>query len=124
MSTTEVLPGTVLERLRVGDRVVALAVRRSGGDGESDRRSAWREWVREKSWSELQTLTGVPNLERLTVTRRGVSGRVVELVAVGAVRPGGGFHARRGGADCAAMMGVREKEFADHPHGLSSPDIK
>ena len=110
VSTTEVLPGTVLERLRVGDRVVALAVRRSGGDGESDRRSAWREWVREKSWSELQTLTGVPNLERLTVTRRGVSGRVVELVAVGAdgaTTEWSGFEIRR-------VLELPETLFAMH----------
>jgi stage II sporulation protein D len=84
ISSTEVLPGTVLERIRVGDRVVALVVWRSGGDGEADRRSAWREWVREKSWTELRELTGMPNLERLTVTRRSRSGRVVGLVAVGA----------------------------------------
>ena len=83
-ASSEVMPGTVLERLRVGDRVVALAVRRSGGDGEADRRSAWREWVREKSWAELQKLTGMPTLERLTVTRRSRSDRVVGLVAVGA----------------------------------------
>ncbi len=80
----EVLPGTELERLRVGERVLALAVRRSGGGGEADRRSAWREWVREKSWTELRRLTGVASLERLTVTRRSPSGRVVGLVAVGA----------------------------------------
>jgi stage II sporulation protein D len=84
LAATEVLPGTVVERLRVGDRVVALVVRRSGGDGEADRRSAWREWVREKSWTELQRLTGMPGLQRLTVTRRSRSGRVVGLVAVGA----------------------------------------
>jgi stage II sporulation protein D len=84
LTATEVLPGTVLERLRVGDRVVALVVRRSGGDGEADRRSAWREWVREKSWTELQRLTGMPDLQRLTVTKRARSGRVVGLAAVGA----------------------------------------
>jgi stage II sporulation protein D len=84
LASTDVLPGNVLERLRVGDRVVALVVWRSGGDGEADRRSAWREWVREKSWTELQKLTGVPTLQRLTVTRRSRSGRVVGLIAVGA----------------------------------------
>jgi stage II sporulation protein D len=84
ISSTEVLPGNVLERIRVGDRLAALVVWRSGGDGEADRRSAWREWVREKSWTELRELTGMPNLERLTVTRRSRSGRVVGLVAVGA----------------------------------------
>jgi stage II sporulation protein D len=84
VESSEVLPGTALERLRTGDQVVALVVRRSGGDAEADRRSAWREWVREKSWTELRRLTGVPTLERLTVTRRGRSGRVVGLAAAGA----------------------------------------
>ena len=84
ISSAEVLPGTALERLRVGDRVAALVVRRSGGDDEADRRSAWREWVREKSWTELRKLTGVSTLQRLTVTRRSKSGRVVGLAAVGA----------------------------------------
>jgi stage II sporulation protein D len=83
VETSVVHPGTALERLRLGDQVVALVVRRSGGDAEADRRSAWREWVREKSWSELRSLTGIPTLERLTVTRRGKSGRVVGLIAVG-----------------------------------------
>ena len=83
MSSTEVLPGTLLERIRVGDEIVALVIRLSGGGSEADRRSAWREWVREKSWSELKKLTGVPDLQRLTVTRRSRSGRVVGLAAVG-----------------------------------------
>jgi stage II sporulation protein D len=84
IESSEVLPGTHLERLRLGDRVVALVVRRSGGDAEADRRSAWREWVREKSWAELQSLTGVSTLERLNVTRRGQSGRVIGLAAIDA----------------------------------------
>ncbi len=79
----EVLPGTELERLRLGERVVALVVRRSGGADEADRRSAWRSWIREREWDELARRLEVPDLERLTVTRRGVSGRVVELSAVG-----------------------------------------
>jgi stage II sporulation protein D len=98
VASIEVFPGTVLDRLRVGDRIVALVVRRSGGDGEADRRSAWREWVREKSWTELQELTGVPNLTRLTVTRRSRSGRVVGLAAVGAdgkLNEWSGFEIRR-----------------------------
>jgi stage II sporulation protein D len=98
MASIEVLPGTVFERLRVGDRVVALVVRRSGGDGEADRRSAWREWAREKSWTELQRLTGVPDLKRLTVTQRSRSGRVVGLEAVGAdgeLTEWSGFEIRR-----------------------------
>jgi hypothetical protein len=83
LAATEVLPGTLLERLRYGDRVVALTVRQSGGGGEADRRSAWREWVREKSWPELQRSLGVADLERLTVTARSPSGRVIGLEAVG-----------------------------------------
>ncbi len=79
----EVLPGTVLERWRVGDRLLAVVVRRSGGDGEADRRSAWRSWVRERSWAELAERTGIPDLERLEITRRAASGRVVGLAAVG-----------------------------------------
>ena len=110
LTLTEVLPGTVLERLRVGDRVVALVVRRSGGDGEADRRSAWREWVREKSWTELRKLTGVPTLQRLTVTRRSKSGRVVGLAAVGAdgeMTEWSGFEIRR-------VLELPETLFAMH----------
>ena len=83
IATAEVLPGTTLERLRAGDEVLALVVVRSGGDGEADRRSAWREWVRERSWSDLQRMLGVPDLERLEVTARSPSGRVVGLLATG-----------------------------------------
>ena len=110
LTSTEVLPGTVLERIRVGDRVVALVVRRSGGDGEADRRSAWREWVREKSWTELRKLTGVPTLQRLTVTRRSKSGRVVGLAAVGAdgeTTEWSGFEIRR-------VLELPETLFAMH----------
>jgi stage II sporulation protein D len=110
LPSTEVLPGTVLERLQVGDRVAALVVRRSGGDGEADRRSAWREWVREKSWTELRTLTGVPTLQRLTVTRRSKSGRVVGLAAVGAdgeMTEWNGFEIRR-------VLELPETLFAMH----------
>jgi stage II sporulation protein D len=94
----EVLPGTVLERLRVGDRVVALVVQRSGGDGEADRRSAWREWVRERSWPELERMLALPGLERLTVTARSPSGRVIGLSAVardGSTRQWSGFAVRQ-----------------------------
>ncbi len=79
----EVLPGTALERLRHGDRVVALVAERSGGADEADRRSAWRSWARERGWDELAGRLEIPDLERLTVTRRGASGRVVEMVARG-----------------------------------------
>jgi len=98
LASTEVLPGTALERLRAGDRVLALVVRRSGGGGEADRRSAWREWVREYSWSELERILGVPELERLQVTHRSSSGRVVGLAAIdrsGAVTEWTGFDVRR-----------------------------
>ncbi|MEN8163948.1 MAG: SpoIID/LytB domain-containing protein [Acidobacteriota bacterium] len=78
-----VRPGTELERLRRSDAVVALIVRRSGGAGEADRRSAWREWVREKPWSELAVRLGVPDLEKLEITRRTDFGRVVGLAAIG-----------------------------------------
>ncbi|MCK5378306.1 MAG: SpoIID/LytB domain-containing protein [Acidobacteria bacterium] len=78
-----VRPGAELERLRIGDQVVGLIVRRSGGSGEADRRSAWREWVREKPWSELAQRLGIPDLEKLEITRRTDFGRVVGLAAVG-----------------------------------------
>lgn len=78
-----VRPGVELERLRRGDQIVALVVRRSGGSGEADRRSAWREWVREKPWSELAGRLGIPDLEKLVITRRTDFGRVVGLAAVG-----------------------------------------
>jgi len=110
ISSTEVLPGTALERYRVGDRVAALVVRRSGGDGEADRRSAWREWVREKSWTELKKLTGVPTLQRLTVTRRSRSGRVVGLAAVGA----GGETTEWTGFEIRRVLELPETLFAMH----------
>lgn len=78
-----VRPGAELERLRRGDQVVALVVRRSGGSGEADRRSAWREWIREKPWVELAQRLGIPDLEKLEITRRTDFGRVVGLAAVG-----------------------------------------
>ncbi len=83
VSAAELLPGTPLERLRVDDQVVSLIVHRSGGAGEADRRSAWRSWVRDRGWDELAVRLGVSDLDRLTVTRRGASGRVVEMVAHG-----------------------------------------
>lgn len=93
-----VLPGTELERFQRGDRVVAVVVRRSGGDGEADRRSAWREWVRERGWSDLAAALGVDDLARVRITRRGASGRVVGLEAVGGdgrIRTVSGFDVRR-----------------------------
>lgn len=108
--SAEVLPGTALERLRVGDEVVALVVRRSGGDGEADRRSAWREWAREKSWTELRRLTGVADLQRLTVTRRSKSGRVVGLAAVGA----NGNSTEWSGFEIRRVLELPETLFAMH----------
>jgi len=83
ISRADVLPGTHVDRLRVDGEVEALIVRRSGGDGEADRRSAWRSWIRERSWSELGRRLELPDLEELEVVRRGSSGRVVEMVARG-----------------------------------------
>ncbi len=80
----DVAPGTTLERFRDGDRVVAVVVVVSGGGGEADRRSAWRSWRRDRDWHELARALEVPDLARLEVTRRGRSGRVVGLRAVGA----------------------------------------
>jgi stage II sporulation protein D len=97
-SSAHVLPGTGLERLRRGDEVLALIVHRSAGDGEADRRSAWREWVREVPWTDLSTRLGVPDLERIEITRRTDHGRVVGLAAVGASgtrRTWQGFDVRR-----------------------------
>jgi stage II sporulation protein D len=93
-----VQPGTPLERLRTGDRVVGLMVLRSGGGGEADRRSAWREWVRERSWPELERSLGMPGLQKLQVTGRSPSGRVIGLTAVardGRTRSWQGFDVRR-----------------------------
>jgi stage II sporulation protein D len=93
-----VSPGTTLERYRVGDRTIALVVVRSGGDADADRRSAWRSWIRDRSWGELEASLGVPDLERVEITRRGRSGRVVGLRAIdreGRGRVIEGFEVRR-----------------------------
>jgi SpoIID/LytB domain protein len=93
-----VFPGTELERLRFGNRVAAVVVWRSDGAGEADRRSAWRSWIRDRDWDDVARRLQLPDLERLTITRRGVSGRVVELVAAGSsgeVRRLEGFPIRR-----------------------------
>ena len=83
IATAEVLPGATLERVRAADEVLALVVVRSGGDAEADRRSAWREWAREWSWSQLERMLGMSDLGRLEVTARSPSGRVVGLLATG-----------------------------------------
>jgi stage II sporulation protein D len=77
---------------------LAVVVHRSRGDGEADRRSAWRSWARERTWEELATGLGVPDLEDLEVTARSPSGRVVGLAAVGRSgtrREWTGFEVRR-----------------------------
>jgi peptidoglycan hydrolase-like amidase len=81
-SALRVLPGTALERYRLGERVLALVVVQSDGGGEADRRSAWRGWRRERSWSELEAGIGEPDLERLEIVRRAESGRVVSLAVI------------------------------------------
>ncbi len=83
VARAEVLPGTALERVRMGDTLLALIVQRQRGDGAADRRSAWRSWARERSWRELESALSVPDLERLEVTERSPSGRVIGLAAVG-----------------------------------------
>jgi stage II sporulation protein D len=98
-SALRVLPGTTLERYRLGDRVLALVVVQSDGGGEADRRSAWRSWSRERSWNELEKSLGEPDLARLEVTSRSGSGRVVSLSVIdgdGNRRLVEGFDVRRG----------------------------
>jgi len=110
LASAELLPGTELERIRAGDEVVALVVRRSGGGGEADRRSSWRDWVRERTWSELESLLGVPGLERLLVTRRSPTGRVVGLAAEGR----GGYRKEWTGFDVRQALGLPETLFHMH----------
>jgi len=97
-SALRVLPGTALERYRLGDRILALVVVQSDGGSEADRRSAWRSWRRERSWDELAASLGEPDLDRLEIVRRGRSGRVVSLAVVdrsGKRRLVKGFDVRR-----------------------------
>jgi peptidoglycan hydrolase-like amidase len=116
VADAELLPGTELERLRFGGRVEALVVRRSGGADEADRRSAWRSWARERDWAELARRLGIPDLERLTVTRRGVSGRVVEMAAHGS----SGSHRLLEGFPIRRSLDLPENLFSMHV--LSKPD--
>jgi stage II sporulation protein D len=81
-SSLRVLPGTTLERTRLGDRILALVVVLSDGGGDADRRSAWRSWRRERSWDELEARLGEPDLDRLEIVRRGRSNRVVSLAVI------------------------------------------
>ncbi len=96
--------------MRAADEVLALVVVRSGGDAEADRRSAWREWARERSWSELERMLGMSDLERLQVTARSPSGRVVGLLATGrsgARKEWKGFEVRQ-------VLGLPETLFGMH----------
>jgi stage II sporulation protein D len=54
--------------------------------------------VREKKWSDLAARLGLPGLEKLEITRRSASGRVVGLAAVdrdGTRKEWSGFDVRR-----------------------------
>jgi stage II sporulation protein D len=116
LASAEISPGNTLERVRVDDRVAALVVVRSGGGGEADRRSAWREWEREKSWSEIQSLLGVPGLAQLKITRRSASGRVVGLTAVardGSTKEWSGFDVRRALQLPETLFGMHVRQAAD-----------
>lgn len=91
-------PGTRLERVRADGDLAALVIVRSGGGGDADRRSAWRSWVRERSLTELARMVGITDLERIEVTARSPSGRVIGVVArgrSGATKEWSGFPVRR-----------------------------
>ncbi len=109
-SSMQVQPGTELQRLRVGNEVVALVVRRSSGGGEADRRSAWREWVREVSWPDLANRLGVPDLDQIEITRRTDTGRAVGLAAVGL----SGMRKTWQGFDVRRALDMPETLFAVH----------
>ena len=96
--------------------MIALVAVLSGGGGEADRRSAWRSWRRDRDWQELARALDVADLARLEVTRRGRSGRVVGLRAVGASgtrRDFEGFPIRR-------SLDIPENLFTFHV--LTRPD--
>ena len=97
-AVTAAFPGTGVERWMRGDRVLAVAVQRSDGGAEADRRSAWRQWARDRDWATLSASLGLPDLERLVVTARTPAGRVVGLAAEGrsgSRREWRGFEIRR-----------------------------
>lgn len=94
----ELLPGTSLTRYRAGSRLLALVFFSSGGAGEADRRSAWREWIRDVSLADLGTRLKMPNLKELRITKRAPSKRVIGLEAVdssGRKKTWKGFQIRR-----------------------------
>jgi len=116
VAAAELLPGTRLERYSSEGRIVALVIDRSGGAGEADRRSAWRSWARELDWSEVARRLGMPALQRIEVTRRSSSGRVIGLAAVdasGRRKEWEGFEVRR-------ALGLPETLFAFHR--ITTPD--
>jgi len=117
-AAAELLPGTRLERYRSGGTVVALVIDRSGGAGEADRRSAWRDWARELSWDELARRLGMPNLVGIEVERRSASGRVIGLAAVDA----GGRRKEWEGFAVRKALGLPETFFTFHR--LKAPDGK
>ena len=94
----EILPGAALSRYRDEDGLVALVFSGSGGSGEADRRSAWREWVRDVSVRDLARRIGMPGLKELRITKRAPSRRVIGLEAVddsGRRKSWTGFRIRR-----------------------------
>jgi len=117
-SELRVLPGTTLERYRLGERTLALVVVQSDGAGEADRRSAWRGWRRERSWRELEASLGEPNLERLEIVRRADSGRVVTL----AVTDRSGHRRLIEGFDVRRALDLPETLFEMHERTLPDGD--
>jgi len=107
-----VLPGTELERYRLGAELLAVVAVQSGGGGLADRRSAWRSWYRDRSWEEVARGLGVPDLEGLEITGRGPSGRVIGLKAVG-----------RSGSE-AAFEGFPIRRALDLPENLFSLHVR
>jgi len=110
VARAEIRPGTALERVRRGEEVLALVVIRSGGGGEADRRSSWRDWVRERSWDELERRLGVSGMLELRVTERSRSGRVIGLEAVGS----GGVSTTWSGFDVRRALDLPETLFTFH----------
>jgi len=94
----EIHPGDHLISYTLGERPIALVFLSTGGAGEADRRSAWRDWIRERSWKELARRMKMPTLNSLEITKRSPSGRVIGLRArdaSGRSREWKGFEIRR-----------------------------
>jgi hypothetical protein len=103
-------PGTGLERWTRGGRVLAVVVTRSRGGAEADRRSAWRQWARDRDWATLASSLGVPDLERLVITARTPAGRVVGLAAEG----GSGTRREWRGFEIRRLLELPENLFTMH----------